>query len=89
MAKSLGVVVAAAGQGTRMKMPVNKQYVELEGKPVICYSLELLTGVEGVIQIVVAAHPDEVEYCRRLMPADRRIKVVPGGSRGRIRSTMR
>ena len=60
-------------------MPVNKQYVELEGKPVICYSLELLTGVEGVIQIVVAAHPDEVEYCRRLMPADRRIKVVPGG----------
>jgi 2-C-methyl-D-erythritol 4-phosphate cytidylyltransferase len=81
LAKSLGVVIAAAGQGTRMKIPVNKQYVVLEGKPVILYSLELLAGIEGVIQMVVAAHPDEVEYCQRLMPADRRIKVVPGGRR--------
>lgn len=79
MAKPLGVVIAAAGKGTRMNTAVNKQYLELAGKPVINYSVELLASAEGVAQVVVVAHPEEVEYCWKLMPPDRAVRVVPGG----------
>lgn len=79
MVRALGVVIAAAGRGTRMNLPVNKQYIKLAGKPVIMYSLELFTRLEKVTRIVVVAHPEEVGYCRSLVPADRRITIVPGG----------
>lgn len=79
MVKPLGVVIAAAGKGTRMHLPVNKQYVELAGRPVITYSLELLTAAEGVARVVVVAHPEEVEYCRDLIGGDWPVQVVPGG----------
>ena len=34
-------IVLAAGQGKRMGTKVHKQYLELDGKPVLYYSLSL------------------------------------------------
>lgn len=48
-------IVLSAGQGKRMKTAVQKQYIELEGKPVIYYTLKAFqdSGIIGDIVLVV------------------------------------
>ena len=41
MDDNLRVVVAAAGTGSRMGSPINKQYLLLGGRPVLTYSLDI------------------------------------------------
>ena len=39
MKKRCTAIVLAAGQGSRMGTKIQKQYLEIEGKPVLYYSL--------------------------------------------------
>ena len=60
--KSVAIVLAA-GQGRRMNSNVQKQYMELSGKPVIFYSLDVFER-SFVDEIILVTGPDEIEYCR-------------------------
>ncbi|MGE5416723.1 MAG: 2-C-methyl-D-erythritol 2,4-cyclodiphosphate synthase [Acidobacteriota bacterium] len=78
-----GVILAAAGQGKRMRSQFNKVYVELAGQPVIKYCLDLFDSISDVAEIVVVTHPEEKDYFieKFVMGCQysKRIKVVPGG----------
>jgi len=74
----VGVVIAAAGKGQRMKTDINKQFLLLAGQPVLKYSVETFSALKEVSQVVVVAHPQEVEHCRRLL-GNERVQVVAGG----------
>ncbi|MDH7497322.1 MAG: 2-C-methyl-D-erythritol 4-phosphate cytidylyltransferase [Syntrophomonadaceae bacterium] len=76
---TVGVIIAAAGQGTRMGTPVNKQFLLLDGRPVLMHSWHTFSSLSEVVKLVVVAHPQEVETCRRLLPDDGRTLVVSGG----------
>ncbi|MGE5404216.1 MAG: 2-C-methyl-D-erythritol 2,4-cyclodiphosphate synthase [Candidatus Saccharibacteria bacterium] len=79
-----GVILAAAGQGRRMRSQFNKVYLELAGKPVIQYSLDIFDTMADIAEIVVVTHPDEKDYFIDHFVAGRQhskqIKVVPGGA---------
>ncbi len=81
--RDVGVVIAAAGQGRRMNNRVNKVLLELQGRPIIQYSLDVFCRMEEVAEIVVVAHPDEVEIMsgaiRNYSAFPGKIKVVSGG----------
>ena len=49
-------LILSGGTGIRMGSDVPKQYVEVKGKPIICYSMERLAHHRQVdwIQIVAA-----------------------------------
>lgn len=64
MADNLRVVVAAAGQGSRMGTKTNKQFIMLNNKPVIAYSLDFFEKQDIVDEIVVVTSAKELEYCR-------------------------
>jgi len=64
MADNLRVVVAAAGQGSRMGTKTNKQFIMLNNKPVIAYSLDFFEKQDSVDEIVVVTSAKEIEYCR-------------------------
>jgi len=64
MADNLRVVVAAAGQGSRMGTKTNKQFIMLNNKPVITYSLDFFEKQDSVDEIVVVTSAKELEYCR-------------------------
>ncbi|MBR5420757.1 MAG: 2-C-methyl-D-erythritol 4-phosphate cytidylyltransferase [Lachnospiraceae bacterium] len=77
-----GAVILAGGSGKRMGGAVPKQYMELGGQPLICYSLR--TFQESFIDaIVLVCGAGQEEYCRReLVEAYGFTKVcaiVPGG----------
>ena len=64
MADNLRVVIAAAGQGSRMGIKTNKQFIMLNNKPVIAYSLDFFEKQDSVDEIVVVTSAKELEYCR-------------------------
>lgn len=65
MVNNLRVVVAAAGKGSRMKSFTNKQYMLLNSRPVLSYSLDFFEKMDVVDEILVVCGADEIEYCQR------------------------
>lgn len=57
-------VVLAAGQGRRMGSDVAKQFLMLNGKPLIYYSLAVFER-SPVDTVILVTGADEIEYCRR------------------------
>ena len=60
----IGAVVLAGGQGKRMNSHVQKQYMMLEGRPLISYALEAFEQ-SPVDKIVLVVGPGEEEHVRR------------------------
>lgn len=83
MASNLRVVIAAAGQGSRMKTRVNKQFILLKTHPVLAYSLDFFEKQDMVDEIVVVTSEKEVDYCQREIVDKFRYRkvsaVLPGG----------
>lgn len=61
--KKTAAVVLAAGQGKRMGTRTAKQYLLLDGKPVLYYALKAFED-SCVDEVVLVTGQDEVEYCR-------------------------
>ncbi|MDD4775422.1 MAG: 2-C-methyl-D-erythritol 4-phosphate cytidylyltransferase [Syntrophomonas sp.] len=83
MVDNLRVVVAAAGKGSRMGSSLNKQYLLLNGWPVLSYSLDFFERLRVVSQIVVVCAANEVDYCQQEVVKrfnfNKVTAVVPGG----------
>jgi len=74
--RRIGAVVLAGGQGKRMKSTVQKQYMMLEGRPLITYALEAFeqSPVDAIVLVVAAG---EVDYVRReILPLCRLTKLA-------------
>lgn len=77
-------IVFAAGQGSRMKAKVNKQFLELREKPVLYYALNKLNNNKYIDEIILVASKKEVQYCKENIVKKfnfNKVKsVVEGGS---------
>lgn len=59
----VSVVILAAGKGKRMKKNINKQYLLLNDKPVLSYTIAAFEKNDNIDEIIVVAAKDEIEYC--------------------------
>ena len=57
-------MILSAGQGTRMGAPHNKVFLALGGKPILVRTIEAFARAHFVDEIVLVAHPAELDYCR-------------------------
>lgn len=73
----------AAGRGARMGARRNKQFLPLDGRPLLVHALSAFAAAEVVDAIVVVGHPDEIEFCRDEIVSPLRSRkvhaVVAGG----------
>ena len=60
-----GVVIVAAGTGSRMNMGINKQFIKLEGKEIIAYTIEKFYNTSNIEDIVVVVKEDESEFFKK------------------------
>ena len=58
-------IVLAAGQGKRMKSKVQKQFLELKGKPVLYYSLACFEKSEEIQEILVVTGEESIEFVKK------------------------
>ena len=62
--KHCTAIVLSAGQGKRMGTSVQKQYIELEGKPVIYYTLKAFQDSEIIDDIILVVGKDQISYVK-------------------------
>lgn len=74
---TVGVVVPAAGTGTRLGPGVPKALRDLAGEPLLVHAVRRLRACPSVGPIVVAAPPAEVAQVQALLPE---ATVVAGGA---------
>lgn len=83
MKKHCTAVVLAAGQGKRMGTVVQKQYIELGGKPLLYYSLETFERSAVIDDIILVTGKGQEDYVRTEIVEKYRItkvcKIVCGG----------
>ncbi len=64
MKEKIVAIVLAAGRGKRMGSQVPKQYLDLQGKPVLWYSLEIFQN-SVVDEILLVTAEEEIPYCKK------------------------
>ncbi|MDR2600713.1 MAG: 2-C-methyl-D-erythritol 4-phosphate cytidylyltransferase [Oscillospiraceae bacterium] len=75
------VVIAAAGLSQRCKGEDKIKYI-INGKPVLCHSIEVFNNCELVNEIIIVAHETELEYIAELcndFEYDKVVSVINGG----------
>lgn len=80
------VLVFAGGVGSRMKSSdIPKQFIDVDGKPIIIRTLEHFANHPEVEDIVISCLADKIDYLKTLISVHRVSKVVavvPGGANG-------
>ena len=62
--KPCTAIVLSAGQGKRMGTSVQKQYIQIEGKPVVYYALEQFQKSELIDEIILVVGKGQEDFCR-------------------------
>ncbi len=83
------VILPAAGLGTRMGRAVpekagtsRKQFMLLEGSPILLHTIRKFASTPAVSQIVVALRPEDIEWVRELLGVEKfgkPVSLVEGG----------
>lgn len=64
MTEKRTAVILAAGQGKRMGSIVQKQFLELKGRPLICYTLDHFQNADCIDEIVLVTGKEYQDYCK-------------------------
>lgn len=65
----VSAIVVAGGQGTRMGTHTRKQYLLLQGLPVLAHTLQAVAACRAVGHIYLVVPGEDLAYCRRTLVA--------------------
>ncbi|NNE55958.1 MAG: 2-C-methyl-D-erythritol 4-phosphate cytidylyltransferase [Flavobacteriales bacterium] len=77
------VIIVAGGVGRRMGTALPKQFLEVEGRPVIHRTIDNFTKYNPSVKVVVVLHPEAVEIWQALcdhFPTSCAVEVALGGT---------
>lgn len=78
----IAAILPAAGMGTRMGAETPKQFLELDGAPILIHTLRRIASCALVTDIIVATRADEVERLQERIGKEKfkqQVRVVRGG----------
>lgn len=81
--KKVGVIIPAAGKGTRMGSDLRKQFLQLAGEPVILHTLRCFQSLAEIDVVIVAASDDAVSTImdmKQIFGLSKLQEVVQGGA---------
>ena len=79
--EKISVILLAAGKGKRMKSDINKQFLLINSKPILFYSLKAFEE-SSVDEIILVVGKYEIEYCREAIVEKygfKKVKTVIAG----------
>lgn len=81
-------VIFAGGVGKRMGQTDRpKQFIEIEGKPIIIHTLEIFENNKDIDKIIISSLKEWIEYLQELIERyniTKVEKIVPGGETGQM-----
>lgn len=83
----LETIVVSAGKGKRLRSSISKSFVKIKEKPILYYTLKILTEYPLIKDIILVIKRDDIRRVKRLIATEgfKRIKkVVAGGKTRRL-----
>lgn len=78
-------IVLAGGRGSRMQSDIPKQYMDIEGRTVLFYSLKQFQDCSLIDDIILVAGVCDIEFCRKTYIEEHNLTkikhIVCGGDR--------
>lgn len=77
-------ILLAAGSGKRMNVDVKKQFIEVNNKPLIYYSIKTLSECENINEIIIVTSNEDINFMNEIVKKYnfKKVTVVTkGGSR--------
>ena len=78
-------LIAAAGKGQRMGGKMKKQFITLNGKPLLLYTLKAFEEFAGIEHLYLVLDEGDFEYCKGEIIQKYGItkvsQLIPGGER--------
>lgn len=78
----VSVIIAAAGMSNRMGSKINKQFIWIDGKPILAHTIEKFERCRYIDEIIIVSKEEEIEYCRKEIVKKYRFKKVSNIIRG-------
>lgn len=82
-AKKCTAIVLAAGQGKRMNSKIQKQFLEIQGYPVLYYSLRCFQESSLIYDIILVTGESVLSYCKNEIVDKygftKVTRIIPGG----------
>lgn len=85
----ISAVIVAAGKGTRMNMEINKQYIEVCGKPILARTLQIFEECRIINEVVLVVNESDILYCKQNIVDEfdfTKVKVLVAGGEQRQNS---
>ena len=83
MSEKCTAIVLAAGQGKRMHSKIQKQFLEIQGYPVLYYSLHCFQESSMIQDIILVTSEDVISYCKEQIvdkyAFSKVTRIIPGG----------
>jgi 2-C-methyl-D-erythritol 4-phosphate cytidylyltransferase len=73
-------IIAAGGSGVRMGNATPKQFLEINGKPILWYSVKAFVDAFDAIEIIVVAPASHLAEAKEICSGLRSIKFIEGGA---------
>ena len=76
------IIIVAGGTGKRIKSNIPKQFIEVNGKPLIVYTIERFLAYNSAIKICIVVHQDYLQHMNDLLKKyfpDKNINTTTGG----------
>lgn len=61
----ISAIVLAGGRGKRMGYAKSKQYIDLNGRPILYYTLKRFIDNKNIDRIILVVPEDELEFCEK------------------------
>jgi 2-C-methyl-D-erythritol 4-phosphate cytidylyltransferase len=78
-------IIVSAGKGVRMNRSTPKQYLLLQGRPVLCHTILAFDRCPDVDKIILVVPENDIQYCQEKLLSDLHLKtpvnVLAGGKR--------
>lgn len=84
MGKNIAIIFAG-GSGARMGSGLPKQFIEVNGKPIIIHTLDIFEDHPEIDEIYVACKEDYIAKLQKMVKKhmiSKMVKIVPGGATG-------
>lgn len=80
--RSCAAVIVAAGSGSRMGSATAKQFMEIDGMPVLAYTLDAFERTKEIDYIIIVTRKCDIPECREIVSRfgyTKTAKIVTGG----------
>jgi 2-C-methyl-D-erythritol 4-phosphate cytidylyltransferase len=58
-------IIVAGGRGSRMNMDINKQYIEICGKPLLSWTIQAFEECPAVKDIILVTSSQDIPFCKQ------------------------